>query len=144
MTDNESRYDNSILFKYEKALDTFEDFLDDFSEMYEGRDSFKPMLDHLEGLRSIIESCHEILEDYDDDEADFNDLEDQLKEEIAESLEEELDNPPSVFPGETIAPLNDSSTEKLLDDLMAFADRYYEENISKKGYELYHVLIGAA
>ena len=135
--------ENSILNRYHAQAEKFDGFLSDHIEPFEYLNFFEPYVKHISEIQVIVTECIEYLEELDEeedeDDVDYDTLEDEMKENYAERLDEWFNiRVPNLYPKSTTKEL-----ESIFNDIDAFIEFQYE-NVKDEGIKLYHVLIGAA
>lgn len=145
--------DDPVCNRYLVSIEAFDNFLDDHVDLFNGLELFEPYVTHIKKIRAHLDYCTEYISDFDnhdpEDEEneepfdyDYNGLEDELKENCAEALEDLLNNLPAMTPDS----FSKSTPEKyiaMFSDIDEFFERYFEETIRKEGFKLYNVLLGA-
>ena len=120
--------------------------------MFDGLDLFEPYVTHIKKIRANLDDCAGYISNFgnhyavdEEDESfdyDYNGLEDELRENCAEALEDLLNTLPEITPDSFSA----SAPRKyiaLFSDIDEFFERYFEETIRKEGFKLYNVLLGS-
>ncbi len=136
--------ENRILNRYHAQAEQFDEFLSDHTEPFDDLNFFEPYVKHISEIQVIVTECIEYLEELDeeeddDDDVDYDTLEDEMKENYAERLDEWFNiRAPDLSPKPTPKEL-----ESVFNDINAFIEFQYE-NVKDEGIKLYHVLIGAA
>ncbi len=134
--------ENRILNRYHAQAEKFDAFLSDHIESYDDLNFFEPYVRHISEIQVIVTECIEYLEELDEedeDDVDYDVLEDEMKENYAERLDEWFNiNIPYLYPKSTPKEL-----ESVFSDINAFIGSQYEY-VKDEGIKLYHVLIGVA
>ena len=146
--------DDPVCNRYLVSIEAFDNYLDDHVDLFDGLELFEPYVTHIKKIRAHLDYCTEYISDFgnhdseedDDDEESFDynydELEDELKENCAEALEDFLNTLPAMTPDS----FSKSTPQKYIDmfsDIDEFYERYFEETIRKEGFKLYNVLLGA-
>jgi hypothetical protein len=124
---------------YAKALEVFDAHLSFHQKLISDLITFQPYQESITNLEAVVNEAREMIRRYLDDKIDEVKLDDLLSHDIAESLESVLDNRYRIAHPKCIA--DDIAT--YVYDTEDFTDRIFED-LSENGYNLYHVLIGAA
>ena len=144
--------DDPVCNRYLVRIEAFDDFLLDHVDLFDGLDHFEPYATHIKTIRAFLNDCVGFISDFDncdsEDEEDklfaydYAELEDELRENCAENLEDLLNNLPDMTPGS----FSKSTPKKyiaMFSDIDEFFERYFEETIRKEGFKLCNALLGA-
>lgn len=126
--------------KYIVAISKFVDQLDDYRELLSGLKIFTPFIDDLDQIEKGLEEGMTWLLDSLDKKLEYGQLLENLKDNVASELESLLDIQQSLDLDRRFTP---GIGEEVIGELELLTERYWE-SVRKKGYDLYHVLIGAA
>lgn len=124
----------SNLLEFRKLLDCQQEFMI-------GVKSLRAYSDQLVELNDVVDRAVNYLDMYRNGDWKLADLEFELASDIGEALEDLLNSSPILvrrFP----ANMN-TEMEGLIEDFQILAERLFE-GIRQKGFDLYHILIGAA
>jgi hypothetical protein len=122
------------------AFATFNEELKPYRNLLSGLKTFSPLIDGFDEIDSELSEGRDWLMDYMDEKMDYMTLTENLKE-TAQGLEAILDGPPVLF--REIPQDTPTSMQETLDDVETLGERIWE-TVREKGYDLFHVLIGAA
>lgn len=127
--------------KFVVALDAFNHELQAYRSLFADLKTFSPLLDSMDEIENGLEEGMFWTLDYVDGKIEYRDLVSNLREDTAETLQNNLDLSPSLF-----RKFPDGASkliEKDREDIETMCERLWEQ-LRVKGYDLYHVLIGAA
>jgi hypothetical protein len=124
-----------------RPLAAFYQYVNEQQERFHRYKSFKPLMDYMERVLASLEEGIGWLQQHDEDELSYKELQESLTDDTAEGLQEALDSFPRLV--RLIPKGTPEDIEGLLNDVQSFVEDVCED-ISKRGYDLYHVLIGAA
>lgn len=128
--------------RYVVAIVQFEDQLAESRKLYEGLPTFGPIVSYIDELIDSIQDGVGWLQTYLAGGGDLATLIRDLRLDTAQGLQSALDNPPTLF--HRIPARASRSTQTLCSDIEGLVDRLcLIDDIRKKGYQLYNVLIGA-
>lgn len=128
------------LRSYVIAISWFKRELKLYEKLFGKGNSFAPVRDHLREVGNSLDEGIAWIEAYAQKKIDYAELQENLKDHTATGLEYVLDATPTLFrqwPART-----SKQAISLADDLELLVEQIVEE-IRRKGYQLYHVLIDA-
>ena len=145
--------DDLVCDSYLEKIKAFEAYLSDHVELFTDLDLFKPYVGHIEEIQRQLENVTEFIEDFGDHDSDddededtfvynYDELEDELKGNCAECLEDLFSNLPRMMPVSFPGTMPKKYAD-MFSDVEEFFERYFEETIQAEGLKLYHTLIGA-
>ncbi|HIJ87497.1 MAG TPA: hypothetical protein HPP97_07385 [Desulfuromonadales bacterium] len=144
--------DDPVCNRYLVRIEAFDKFLLDHVDLFDGLDLFEPYVTHINNIRAHLNDCVQFIADFENQDSeneedesfayDYAELEDELRDNSAENLEDLLNNLPDMTPGS----FSKSTPKKyiaLCSDIDEFFERYFEETIRKEGFKLYNAFLGA-
>ena len=126
---------------YIVAMSQFHEVLEHHRELLSDLKTFSPLLDYIKEIEAGLDEGMGWILDYLDEKIEYLELVENLEEYTADALQDNLLELPILF---RVIPQDSLEyVENILDDIENLNERLCKE-IQDKGFELYHVLIGAA
>ena len=123
------------------AFCAFDSHLQVYRALFSDLKAFSPAMEYIDEIEEGLEEGILWTLAYVNGEMEYGELESNLRVDTAETLQNKLDLGPRSF--NEISRGKSKAFENVIDDVEALSDRLCEQ-LRDKGYELYHVLIGAA